>query len=813
MKKLEIYLQALQAGQHERKIILKTIEELKSCTPQELSENRLLVAAVYCQLLQYCQSMYEGNVPQEIVEELLQTFENIEQIGVEATKKERYDSNLTTVWFLHELKIHGKTGDVWRIEDELLQNSIQILIQELDNIYFVFDIKENEQYFFPIHNMIAKVVERPEFVDINNPLGIYQIHILQLAVRLFVNSEDKQKILQTLIDQCNLRFIKYLNTSGYIIDTLDLLNYQKNGVMIFYDAMTNKVLVRHKSREYFEGKPLWEIDGVTIEEEKDYHRNKIGFFVEYDLEKSDSLEDHSDILKTEEGRQAFLRLFFDKRTYEWYQSQVLKNWVEHCSDSVEALTFIAGQWQRENEYCAITYKKNKNSREKNIEEHEIEPLDFYPLKSDNSWMYQIIGCKNPTEWYVLHGKVQEDSEGNFILIVDLVGDVVGKKFRQDTEMSQLVINTAVLDDPERLLEDIWGNGDEYYLLYNNREQSGIVRNQTLLKMLSALEKTQSKNYLTLETVSEISRTQYDEIADMMLLQRDALEEVGKRFFCDFDSQVYYRLIHNLLWSGIDKAKIGNYLKIFMHHQKLEFSDINRDEKFIRKDINTLYVPKDGRESDSVLASIYETYLKAKSVRESNDMYNHMLELKEDGFYYNDNRINNITFLCDNFECGSATIRMLKAYLNLDITDESEKRKVEQVRASRQIYFIKQNGLDVAQEQRVEVPLESIIKKNNCTIEIHGYYGTEIGKKAIEDFLNKQHINLGGVSYERQIIKQATQIMDEVKEIWPRFTPKENVYTVVREFNMPKMNVFPVTMLNNPKRAICMFVKKDEIKKN
>lgn len=82
---------------------------------------------------------------------------------------------------------------------------------------------------------------------------------------------------------------------------------------------------------------------------------------------------------------------------EWYQSQVLKNWVEHCSNSVEALTFIAGQWQRENEYCAIAYKKNKNSREKNIEEHEIEPLDFYPLKSDNSWMYQIIGCKNPTE--------------------------------------------------------------------------------------------------------------------------------------------------------------------------------------------------------------------------------------------------------------------------------------------------------------------------------------------------------------------------------------------------------------------------------
>lgn len=331
-------------------------------------------------------------------------------------------------------------------------------------------------------------------------------------------------------------------------------------------------------------------------------------------------------------------------------------------------------------------------------------------------------------------------------------------------------------------------------------------------MLSALEKTQSKNYLTLETASEISWTQYDEITDMMLLQGAALEEVGKRYFCDFDSQVYYRLIHNLLWSEIDKAKMGSYLKIFMHHQKLKFSEINRDEKFMRKDVNTLYVPKDGRESDSVLTSIYETYLKAKSVRESNDMYNYMLELKEDGFYYNDNRINNIVFLCDNFECGSATIRMLKAYLNLDVTDESEKRKVEQVRANRQKYFIKQNGSDVAPEQRDEVPLESVIKKNNCTIEIHGYYGTEIGKKAVEDFLNEQHINSGVVSYERQITKQATQIINEVKEIWPRFAPKENVYTVVREFNMPKMNVFPVTMLNDPKRAICMFVKKDEIKK-
>ena len=63
MKNLEICLQALQAGAYEKQIILETIKALKFCTPQELSDYRLLVAAVYCQLLRYCQSMYKEHVP------------------------------------------------------------------------------------------------------------------------------------------------------------------------------------------------------------------------------------------------------------------------------------------------------------------------------------------------------------------------------------------------------------------------------------------------------------------------------------------------------------------------------------------------------------------------------------------------------------------------------------------------------------------------------------------------------------------------------------------------------------------------------
>ena len=110
--------------------------------------------------------------------------------------------------------------DVYKrqIEDRTLQEVVQVLLQELDSIYFVFDIKKDGQHVFPIHNMVAKVVGEPDFVDIKKTLGIYHIHILQLAVRLFTNSDDKQKILRTLVEQCNLRFIEYLSESGYIID-------------------------------------------------------------------------------------------------------------------------------------------------------------------------------------------------------------------------------------------------------------------------------------------------------------------------------------------------------------------------------------------------------------------------------------------------------------------------------------------------------------------------------------------------------------------------------------------------------------------
>lgn len=778
MEELKSYLQALQAGKYEENVVLETIKQLNSCGPQGLSEHRNLVAAVYCQLLQYCQSMYEADVPEETVENLLRVFESIEQICVEATEEEKKDSNLITVWFLHELKIRKELGNVWNIDDDVLSESILVLLQELGSIYFVFEIKKNGQYVFPIHDMIAKVVGNPGFVDSNNPLGNYQVHILQLAVRLFKNSDDQQKILQTLIDQCNLKFINYLHSSGYIIDTLELLNNQKNGVMIFYNKENSKVLIRNKNKDYFLPPPSEKIKELTVEEEKDYHNNKIGFFIEYNLDQKDLLIDYSDMLENKYGRESFLRLVFDKKTYnilfedsiikcadgsfqpvnpfcyndpfvikghlrdkngkcydknhfldalsryrssalkisgecimnrvsfglavlllqkentgvdalrlnefvdnKWYQSQLLKNWTESCRDSIEAIKFITDRWQRENDYCVRLSSSRKRTGEKNIEDHEIEALDFYPLKDESDWIYLILGCENPTNWYVFHGKIQENDEDEFLFGVDLTYNIGGKRFSQDTGQTALFVKIENVKDSEGLLSNIGGAGEEYYFLYDNSHHQGIILEQSILKMLSAIERIQEKNQLTLETVSKINVMQYREIVSRMRLQEAALCESSKDIFCDFDSQVYYRLVHNLLWARINKDNISSYLRIINNHQKLEFKDIKRDEKFMRKDVSTLYVPKDSRESDSVLTSIYENYLKSKSVRESNDLYDPWFDLQQNGYYHNGEYIKKIMFLCDNFESGAATIRMLKAYLNINITveTEGEKGKIEAAR--------------------------------------------------------------------------------------------------------------------------------------
>lgn len=338
-----------------------------------------------------------------------------------------------------------------------------------------------------------------------------------------------------------------------------------------------------------------------------------------------------------------------------------------------------------------------------------------------------------------------------------------------------------------------------YILFDSTNSTYKIYNQNFLKQLSNLEDIQDNIGLTLNTVSKISSNTYRDIMNMMCLHREALEEGNEKIFSDFDSHVYYRLTHNMIWSEINLYNIESYLAILKAHELMSFEDISQDPVFKRSDVNTLYVPKDNRRSDSVLVRLFEKKLKSNGCREMNDLYEGVIEMKNNLYYHNGNPIKNIVFLFDNFEIGTATIRTIKAYLEIKGKND-EQKKLDSVRNRCQEYYLNGN----------KVSIREIIDKNNCSIKIYSYYGTEEGKTNIEDFIKIENINNIDVIYANKITSHSKDIKKAVEMIWPDKKVKP-CYTVIRELNMPKINVFPDKMLEDPKKAICMFVKKREIK--
>lgn len=884
MNNLNVYCQSLQAGEYKKEIILETLECLDKYNSEELSNDWELVSETFCQLLKYCQTMYKGNVPEDIIKRIIVLFENIETIVVNRDNNELKNHYILIIWFLHELKVHRANNDAFTMDEEILKNQIEALITELDSIYFVFDIEEeNGDLLFPIENLIAKVVKENSFLNKQN---IFQIRVLQLAVKLFGKNGSNKEILEELINNNNLRFLTYLE-QGYIIDTANLLNYQKNGVMIFFNAISNKILIRHNKKEYFSNSPIWG-DAKSCKYELDSHSKPIAYFVELSINSGDCLCAYSDILNEENAKMDFLKILFNFKAYnvlfdkftikthdgnilpvnpycyndkhiingsingndgkvyeingllealkefrssslktcskytmnrlsfglalkllqyeyveldkinisnfdttEWYQVQFIDQWIRNSSDPIKSLKYVLKEWYQENKYCTVIKPTPKNNEKDTLQGHNIEPLDFYPIKVNEKWIYDILGYKETNEIKPILGNIVYKND-NYLLSFNI---------ELDDNMVVKYLNKNNIVDEEGIFDSLNEN-EECYFLYNYNEDKGIIIDQELLRIIYSFKKMQKNNHLTLETVSKINRTSYESVERLMGLHQRALEEAGKGCFADFDSQVYYRLIHNMLWTGINETNIEDYLNIFFKHNVIDFENIGNDDIFIRSKSNILYIPKDKNEEDSVLVSIYNDYLKPKSKRDINSLY------KTDGFtlnnnkyYFNGEEIKEIVFLCDNFLTGSATIRMIKAYLDIDTSQDNDKER-------NGVNNVKKKIIRYKTKENEDLLLSEVIKINKCPIEVHAYYGTSEGKNKIDSFLKSNNIS-GKISYYFDISKKYSDLSENEKKIWSTNTHSD-FYLVIREFNMPKRNIFPIEMLKDPKKAICMFVLKAEI---
>lgn len=303
------YLNVLQIGQDDEAISLQACRFILSKDIRYLSDNRVEVAALFYQILCSFQRIYDEEPHLKAGKIVVNLFTHIALINADiGTQSE--DSNLMTIWFLNQLK---QGADV---NQTSMKSCIGTLMSGLEDIHFVFEIENEGVRVFPIDKLISNVIMDATFLNVSS-ITPYHIQMLQLAVQLFVEQADKQ-LLQQLITECKLEFLNFMDGSHRIIDTNDFLNYQKNGVMIFYNMNKNAVLIRNEREGYFT------IKGTTplkVEKEVNHQGKVIGNFVVIENVGDATLIDFSDVLK--ENPTEILKMIYTNGYYNIFHEKSL----------------------------------------------------------------------------------------------------------------------------------------------------------------------------------------------------------------------------------------------------------------------------------------------------------------------------------------------------------------------------------------------------------------------------------------------------------------------------------------------------------
>ena len=878
-KEIDKYISVLQSGVDNCDNTKIAADFLLSKDSEYLSINKVDVARLFYQILCSYGRIFGEIAHETIGEETYRLFNHISGINTdEATQSE--DSNLMTIWFLNELYQKLRYGQGFSAKVSL--SSINYWIMGLDDIKYIFKIKDsNGDKIFPINRLILKVLQDDEFISVSK-LTQYHIRIFQLAVELFEEHEE-QKVLNDIKEKCNLQFLEYLDGTQEVLDSKNYMNYQKNGVMIFYNESKKSILIRHEKEEYFHHS----VDGVDrkIQTEYNIDKNPIGFFVIVDADNI-LLRSYRDVILQHPQRILELvykygcyNIFFNKaliikenvifpinpyaaqdryivdekgiacskekiqdvlRGYnlsavkrkgldcvsiglcitllekenvgvdslgldslvetDWYQNQITRNWAESCKDPVAALKSIMSLWGIELDYVC---------KKTTIQEYCIKTQNFLPYQCSFDWMYSILHL--PSTPAIYEFEVEEDEEGSKFLKINNSHTVAGKlQNRSDIINIDEVAFDIQLSQDEK--EEFWELGIKHYLTYDesSNKWNFSIQNETLYMNLMRLEII-NQNSLPFDLRNMVSISAIDNIKSYMYLHKDSLllhDVSNNDDYQDFDAIAIYRLIHNLLWNRINAENWQSFYKIIIQHQKASFSSINQDAVFHLDETGVLYVPKENERSDSSLSRIYHEYLKDNTHRSNYSLYFNALDFnaEENKYYIKGNRIRKIVFLFDNICLGRATIISLATYLDrFDQVDNlKDDRKAIAERAAMKYIC----------EDRI-VSMNEIIYANEITeVKVHSYYGTQAGVEAVGAFLEKCGLK-ATVSCSEKLTKTTDAVFEELSVVWPEKwnkTPEESdsFYMFIREFNQPKKNVFPDEMLVDPRKAICLFVKKKEI---
>ena len=295
-KNIKSVTASLRLGTCREKDIKDAIQYLKELDIALLSEKRLEIADLYYEILKQIQLLYasqEIEIPEEIMMDIRQLFDNIQGICSEPKEREASEAAFSVIMFLAYLRGHNcLTGDNdFSNTDEAIQK-VCALRTDLGTIQFIFDLRVEGQLYFPIENMLVSVIKDEQFVEEMSNIDSGHIKVLYLAVHFFDEEEQKRQILTNIVNACNLKFIEYMQNQSELLDTQDLHNYRKNGVIIFIDSSRRKILIRHNDPEYFKG-----AENIQHENSFKHKERRIGYYVEIDIPEGAARASFEDVMQ------------------------------------------------------------------------------------------------------------------------------------------------------------------------------------------------------------------------------------------------------------------------------------------------------------------------------------------------------------------------------------------------------------------------------------------------------------------------------------------------------------------------------------
>lgn len=454
---------------------------------------------------------------------------------------------------------------------------------------------------------------------------------------------------------------------------------------------------------------------------------------------------------------------------ECSQSQIIENWIFSSKEPFHNLVVIQGSY-----FDSLNYLKSYND----MKQAKFSDLYLYPVEFND----QIIKKMLIDEYDNEYGIEPLFKDARYLLSFH------GTKKGLEIENEQIKLDEIIYIDDEF---------DNDQKIYTIKTHSGKWLVSNYINKLGRIKKkikteNRNRNLMPFNKLELFAESQIGYVKTFMELQKNALLDQNN-ININFNSMLKFRLANNIgLYEINTKDKWQNFLEILGSHEVVKFESIINLVDLDSK--GTLYVPKEKQESDSVLTSVINEYLKKNSSRNT-DLYFSEIEMKDSKYYLRGNKITEIVILFDTLQMGTSTKRTLDFYFEnyaLKSYDGNPNRTIKYIHESNQI------------------TLKTIMDTNDATLKIAFINATKEGESKVREYLLEKNIEATVVCDTYISEPRNNELHNMCKEIYIEHDIRSCRYPIIREFNQPKKNLFPYDMLDS-KKVYSLFVKKKENK--